>query len=141
VAEQIALALEGRGDQVFFDRDSLTAGAEFYQRIQNAIDQSDFLIFLISADSVRRGSYALTELKSARLKWPHPQNRVLPVLVRPVDLAAVPAYLQGAARQWDACPRRRLPPSDDRFHGRQRRLVARRALERASPCSWSTVEA
>ena len=94
VAEQIALALKGRGDQVFFDRDSLPAGAEFYQRIQNAIDESDFLIFLISADSVQRGSYALTELKSARLKWPHPKNRVLPVLVRPVDLAAVPAYLQ-----------------------------------------------
>jgi len=94
VAEQIALALEGRGDEVFFDRDSLQAGCDFHQRIQTAIEESDFLIFLISADSVQRGSYALTELKLARLKWPHPKNHVLSVLVRPVDQAGIPAYLQ-----------------------------------------------
>lgn len=94
VAEQIALALKGRDHQVFFDRDSLPASGEFHQRIQQAIDESEFLIFLISADSVQRGSYALSELKAARQKWPHPKDHVLPVVVRPVTWAAVPAYLR-----------------------------------------------
>ena len=94
VAEQIALALTGREHQVFFDRDSLPPSAEFHQRIQQAIDESEFLIFLISVDSVQRGSYALTELKAARQKWPHPKDHVLPVVVRPVDWAAVPPYLR-----------------------------------------------
>ena len=94
VAEQIALALRGRDHQVFFDRDSLTVSAEFHQRIQQAIDEGEFLIFLISGDSVQRGSYALTELKAARQKWPHPKDHVLPVVVRAVNWEAVPAYLR-----------------------------------------------
>lgn len=126
VAEQIALALKGRDHQVFFDRDSLTAGAEFHQRIQHEIDQSEFLIFLISADSVQRGSYALTELKAARQKWPHPKDHVLPVVVRTVNWETVPAYLREvtilepegntaaevlmAMQQW----RRAAPAIDDR---------------------------
>ena len=85
MAEQIALALRGRDHQVFFDRDSLTVSAEFHQRIQQTIDESEFLIFLISAAPVQRGSYALTELKAARQKWPHPKDHVLPVVVRAVN--------------------------------------------------------
>lgn len=94
LAEQIALALKGGDREVFWDRDSLPAGAEYHERIRAAVEGSDCVVFLVSAHSVRRGSYALTELKYTRAKWPHPKDHVLPVIVGPVDWSAIPAYLQ-----------------------------------------------
>ena len=59
----------------------------------NRRSESDLMVFLISPDSVASGGYALTELKFAREKWPHPKGRVLPVMVRATALAEIPQYL------------------------------------------------
>jgi hypothetical protein len=52
------------------------------------------LVFLASHDSTTPGSYALTELKYARVKWRHPNGRVLPVRIGDVSWEAIPNYLK-----------------------------------------------
>ena len=92
-AEQIALAL-GPEHQVFFDRDTLTAGGDFNARIRAAIMDADGMIFLISPESVQQGSYTLTELELARDRWHHPLGRILPVMARPTDIHTIPNFLK-----------------------------------------------
>jgi hypothetical protein len=93
-AESMALSLRARGYVVFFDRDDLPPGESFDQRIERAVDDSDFYIFVISADAVAEGRYTLTELSFARRKWPNPNYRVLPVMVRKTPRERVPSYLK-----------------------------------------------
>jgi hypothetical protein len=93
LAATVSLALVGDGHQVFFDRDSLPPAGDYNARIRTAAERCDIFIFLISPDSVAPGSFALTELKLARERWPHPKGRVLPVRVRETPWEKVPPYL------------------------------------------------
>ena len=94
IADQVNLALTGADYRVFFDRDSLPAGADYHVRIRKAVQGSDAFVFLISPDSVTLGSYALTELKFAREKWPNPTRHVLPVMVERTEYGQIPNYLK-----------------------------------------------
>lgn len=94
IAEQIQLALIGAGHHAFFDRESLPPGGDYHARIERAVQESDVFLFLISPDSVVQGSFALTELKYARTKWPHPKDKVVPVIVRPTAWDTIPNYLK-----------------------------------------------
>jgi hypothetical protein len=91
--ERIALALRGSDHTVFFDRDTLPKGDAYHRAIREAIERSDLLVFLISPHSLEKGSYCLSELKHARDRWPHPRNRVLPVMIQEVDWTSVPPYI------------------------------------------------
>jgi tetratricopeptide (TPR) repeat protein len=93
-ATGIELSLKGEGHCVFRDRSSLPAGESFDARIRSAIDESDLFIFLISRESVAQGRYTLTELKFAEQKWGHPGGHVLPVLIEPTPMEAIPAFLR-----------------------------------------------
>ncbi len=94
IAEEISLALAGAEHEVFFDRTSLPAGADFHARIEAAVKASDLVIFLISARSIAPGSYTLTELRYVRERWPHPKHRLLSVRLGPVAFEAIPPYLR-----------------------------------------------
>ena len=94
VAEEIALALKERGHRVFFDRDRLAPGKGFHARIEQEVWTSDLFVFLISPESVKTGSYALTELRYASRRFEHPDGQVLPVLVSPTPLDEIPTYLR-----------------------------------------------
>lgn len=94
-AEPIALTLRSRGHKVFFDRDDLPAGRSYDDQIQNAVEQSDVLVYLISPASVEKGRFTLTELEFARAAWRHPGDRVLPVMMEPTDMSRIPAFLKG----------------------------------------------
>jgi hypothetical protein len=94
-AEEVALALEARGHNVFFDRDDLAGGDDFHAVIRRHITGADLFVFLISPESVRAGAFTLTELKWAREKWSHPRKHVLPVLLEPTAMEQIPAYLKG----------------------------------------------
>jgi tetratricopeptide (TPR) repeat protein len=72
----------------------LPAGESFDARIRSAIEESDLFIFLISRESVAQGRYTLTELKFAEQKWGHPGGHVLPVLIEPTPMEAIPAFLR-----------------------------------------------
>jgi formylglycine-generating enzyme required for sulfatase activity len=94
LADQIHLALVGVGHKVFFDRESLPPGGDYYARIHSAVKSSDLFVFLISPHSVAPGRYTLTELKYARDRWPHPKGRVLPVRLQAVSWDMIPTYLK-----------------------------------------------
>lgn len=96
-AEQIYLMLINARHAVFFDRAAVQGGDDFNTRIQKYIGKCELLIFLISPNSVAKSSYALTELKFARQKWPHPQGHVLPVIVRPTSYDSIPQYLKAVS--------------------------------------------
>jgi hypothetical protein len=93
-ADEICLALSGAGYEVIFDQSWLKAGDDFNRRIWEAIQRADGMVFLITPEAVQSGSYALTELKFAREKWPHPERRVLPVMLRRTPFEAIPPYLR-----------------------------------------------
>jgi len=93
-AEEVALALQANGHELFFDRTELEGGEAFHRVIREQIATADRLVFLISPDSMAAGSYCLTELRMARERWPHPRGRVLPVMLEPTPMERVPAYLR-----------------------------------------------
>jgi formylglycine-generating enzyme required for sulfatase activity len=79
---------------VFFGRESFPAGEEFHTRIRRGIEESDLVIFLVSAKALDAGSYTLTEISIAARKWPVPGSRVLPVLLEKVNWQDLPTFLQ-----------------------------------------------
>ena len=93
-AERLNLALLQQGHDVFFDRADLPPGLEYDQAIATAIAASDLFIFLITPASVTAGRYTLTEVKLTEERWPRPDGRVLPVMMRATDIASVPSYLR-----------------------------------------------
>jgi hypothetical protein len=93
-ADDISLALTGAGHEVIFDKTLLKPGDDYNRRIRDAFSEVDGMIFLITPEAVQLGSYARTELKFARDNWPHPEQRVLPVMLRPTPLKAIPSYLK-----------------------------------------------
>jgi hypothetical protein len=93
VAEALALALEAEGHDVFFDRADLHAGEPFHQPLRESIEQADGFIFLVSPSSVAHGSYARAELAIAQERWRKPGGHILPVVVEPTPMSALPAYL------------------------------------------------
>jgi hypothetical protein len=94
VAETIAVALSAEGHHVFLDRSSLPSGEGYNDRIREAIADSDLFVFLISPEAVATGRYSITEVDFAEQRWPNPDGRVLPVMVKPTRLAAIPPYLR-----------------------------------------------
>ncbi|HYN61973.1 MAG TPA: toll/interleukin-1 receptor domain-containing protein [Rubrivivax sp.] len=93
LAERLTFALEAEGHEVFIDRSELKAGESFHQRLRESILGADAMVFLVTPDSVRPGSYALAELNIAQQHWRRPSGRVLPVVVSPTPIAAMPPYL------------------------------------------------
>ena len=94
MAEAIRLALTAQGHDVFFDRDDLPPGDEFNIRIRRAIEQTDLFVFLVSAQALDAGSYTLNELEIAEKSWNRPAGRLLPVMLRPIGLDQLPAFLK-----------------------------------------------
>lgn len=93
LAERLTLALEAEGHAVFIDRSDLKAGESFHQRLREAILAAEAMVFVITPESVRPGSYALAELDIAQQHWRRPGGHVLPVMVAPTPISALPPYL------------------------------------------------
>ena len=95
IAEEVSVSLSVRGHDVFFDRSILKAGLEYDAEIQKAIKKCNLFVFLISPESLKHGSYTLTELGFAKDEWKNPSGKVLPVMARPTLNSKVDAYLRG----------------------------------------------
>lgn len=93
-AEEIAMTLQAQGHDVFFDKEDLSGGEDFHSVIREHVANADLFVFLISPASVRPGAYTLTELRLIREKWASPTKHVLPVMLEPTDLDAIPPYLK-----------------------------------------------
>ena len=96
-ADRLAIALQSRGHEVFLDTEDLQAGADYQTRIEDAIGRCALFCFLISPQSVAAKRFTLSELNIARRRWPNPTGRVLPVMVNPVPMESVPAYLRAVS--------------------------------------------
>ncbi len=93
LAERLALALEAEGHDVFFDRHDLPEGGNFHQRLREALEGADAMVFLVTPAAVAAGSYTLAELDLARRRWRRPGGHVLPVMVQATPMATLPPYL------------------------------------------------
>jgi hypothetical protein len=93
LADRLALALEAEGHTVFFDRSDLPEGQGFHQRLREAIQSADAMVYLVTPASVAPGSYTLAELEIARVRWRRPAGHVLPVVVMPTPMRSLPPYL------------------------------------------------
>jgi ankyrin repeat protein len=93
IAEQIAANLKQAGHDIFFDRHSIKVAEDFNRVIWNRIQKAQLFVYLISPNSVRVGSYTLTELELAEKKWPSPEHRLLSVIIAPTDLGQIPVYV------------------------------------------------
>ena len=94
LAEQLRLALEAEGHQVFTDRAELKEGEPYHEALREAIEDSDALVFLITPRSIKPGSYALTELDIAQRRWRRAGGRVLPVIAQATPVEDIPPYLR-----------------------------------------------
>ena len=94
IAEAIYFALSEENHRVFFDKASLSKGTPYRKKILREVRRTDLFVFLISPSSVKTGGFALSELSEAKRRWPRPNDRVLPVVIRDVDLDSVPPYLR-----------------------------------------------
>lgn len=92
VDEGIALAIDqsliDEGFETFLDIRDLNGKPDFQKAIEEAIQQCEGFIFLVSTDSLNKnpnsgkyGSYPITELQLVKEKWPSPGEHVLPVLL------------------------------------------------------------
>ena len=97
IAERLALGLRNAGSRVFFDRIDLPPGIAFDDRIRNAVERCNLLIFLVSKDSLREGAYTLSELRIAQKQWPEPAGKILPVLLDDTPIEALPTYLRAVS--------------------------------------------
>ena len=93
-AQELAIALQNEGHDVFFDKVQLAGGENYHRVIREQIAATDLLLFLISPHSVQAGGYTLTELRAVQERWPSPVGRVVPVLLEPTPLDDIPAYLR-----------------------------------------------
>lgn len=96
LAEPVFLALTGQGYDVFFDKDDLSAGTDFLERIKQAVSACDVFVFLISRHSLAEGSFTLTELEYARKRWKHPKNHVVAVRAEKIPFEEISPYLTAA---------------------------------------------
>ena len=94
VASLVASSLQARGFKTFFDKNDLPAGESFDKRIERAIAQCDLFIFLASPEAIQVGRYTLNEIEMARRKWPNPDKRVLPVIIKDMAIETIPEYLR-----------------------------------------------
>jgi len=94
IAMEVHSSLLVRDFDIFFDRSTLEAGMEYDKTIQKEIEECDLFVFLISPNSVDKGSYTLTELGVMKEKWKNPSGKVLPVMVVPTDYSKIDAYLK-----------------------------------------------
>lgn len=85
LATQVANALRAEHHRVHFDATDLKQGDAYNQRIRQAIDDSDALVWLLSPEAVQPGCYALTEYELARRKWPDEPGRIFAFQARPTD--------------------------------------------------------
>lgn len=87
-----AECLRGKGFIIWLDEWDLHIGDPFWDRIADAIDETDFMLVVLSHTSVTSSGVA-EELRSAQLANLN-RVKILPVRIDPVDFTAIPKHLR-----------------------------------------------
>ncbi|HEY7498347.1 MAG TPA: toll/interleukin-1 receptor domain-containing protein [Vicinamibacterales bacterium] len=149
-AEDVAGALKDENHDVFFDRTSLRQGFGFHRTIREAVRRSDAFVCLVSQESVKSGSYVLTEIGFAEERWPRPNGFVLPVILEAVPRESMPPYLtrvtwltpKGSVAAEVAAAVEQLNTPDKLPHDEQRRWTedaAQKTEAIQSYASWTSL--
>ena len=85
-------ALRKRGLDVWIDADSLRTGQPFWEEIGKAIQRSDFVILILSRNSVRSAGVS-EELRTTQL-YNLSRVKLLPIRIDPVDFAEIPHHIR-----------------------------------------------
>jgi hypothetical protein len=93
-AEMVATRLRVAGHRVFFAPEQLAPGQSYDDRIQADIRASDLIIFFLGPEFFVSGRYTLSELAIAKKQWPSPSQHALPVVLHPIAINDLPAYLR-----------------------------------------------
>src|SRR5215470_5291268 len=88
-AGQLVAALNACGFECFIDREGISGGEKWKQRIGNLISEADTVVFMLSPASARSEICAWEVEEAARLG-----KRVLPVNCRPLEGASPPPRLR-----------------------------------------------
>jgi TPR repeat protein len=88
-AGQLVAALNACGFECFIDREGISGGEKWKQRIGNLISEADTLVFMLSPASARSEICAWEVEEAARLG-----KRILPVNCRPLEGASPPPRLR-----------------------------------------------
>ena len=94
LAENLNQLLLSEGHDVFFDRDDLPPGETYADRIRRAVARCHVFVFLISPESVAKGSYALSELAILQDMRRRRPATILPVLAVPGLQDQIPTFLR-----------------------------------------------
>jgi hypothetical protein len=98
IAEEIAQALVNAGHSVFFDVNSIPGSADYIDKIQCSIENSDRFVLLASQEALAPGKFVMTELQFAKERFPSPAGKVLPVMIDPrVGIGDLPVYLRSVS--------------------------------------------
>lgn len=97
VAERIRKALDDVDFDVWFDQISLRVGDNWKHRIEDALDECDFVIMILSATSINKSGYFSNEVRlalSRQMEIPINNNAafVLPVVI---DHCPIPRGIKG----------------------------------------------
>ena len=117
-ADRLRLALEAEGHEVFQDRSDLRSGESFHEPLRAAMQAADLLVFLVTPASVAAGSYCRSELAVAQQRWRRPSGHVLPVMLKDVPIAALPACRRRPANPPKWPPDSRAAPAPAATCGR-----------------------
>jgi len=88
-AGQLVAALNACGFECFIDREGISGGEKWKQRIGNLISEADTVVFMLSPASARSEICAWEVEEAARLG-----KRILPVNCRPLEGASPPPRLR-----------------------------------------------
>ncbi len=75
--------------KVWDDR-SIIPGQEWDQEIKNHLEQSEVILFLISPDFMASGYIDEVEIKKAMARHNEKKTRIVPIVIRPSNLALLP---------------------------------------------------
>ena len=89
LAGQLVAALNACGFECFIDREGISGGEKWKQRIGNLISEADTVVFMLSPASARSEICAWEVEEAARLG-----KRILPVNCRPLEGASPPPRLR-----------------------------------------------
>jgi hypothetical protein len=134
LVRKFARGLEQRGVSAWFDEMNLRPGDVWGRQIERALDSSDYIVFFVSKNSMRRG-YVQKELKLAfdrsRL-YPMGRAFLLPVLLDKAAIPDMPPLLRDI--QWLDATDGDIPTAIDKLSDvilmQQDREIARRAKEK-----------
>ena len=91
--DPIVKALARRGFDTWLDERSLLAGQPFWEKIGEAINASDFVLVVLSKNSIDSTGVA-EELRVAQLLNLGSDVRVIPIRIDPIDIGSIPYALR-----------------------------------------------